>query len=77
MTLMHFAVSPLKTPLERFSEGEITRRELGGLLGDPVSFGETLMLLHERKLPLPRYGRPFSPKGIEALRKALRQARRG
>jgi hypothetical protein len=65
------------TPLQRFSAGEITRRELGHLLGEPISFGETLMKLHEHNLPLPRYGRPFNAQGIEALRMALRQARRG
>ena len=66
-----------KSPLERYSAGEITRQELGHLLGEPVSFGETLMKLHEHRLPLPRYGRPFNAKGIEALRVALRQARGG
>jgi hypothetical protein len=65
------------SPLERFSAGEITRRELGDLLGEPISFGETLMKLHEYNLPLPRYGRPFNAQGIEALRMALRQVRRG
>jgi hypothetical protein len=61
------------SPLERYSAGEITRRQLGELLGEPVSFGETLMMLHAHNLPLPRYGRPFNAKGIEALRLALRQ----
>ena len=70
-------MTPIKSPLERFSAGEITRRELGHFLGESISFGETLMLLHEHNLPLPRYGRPFNPEGIEALRKAWRQARRG
>ena len=66
-----------KSPLERFSAGEITRRELGNLLGEEITFGETLMMLHEQNLPLPRYGRPFNPSGMEVFRKALRQARRG
>jgi hypothetical protein len=70
-------MTPIKSPLERFSAGEISRRELGNLIGQPLSFGEMLMKLHEHSLPLPRYGRPFNPEGIEALRKALRQARRG
>jgi hypothetical protein len=72
------------SPIASFSVGEITRRELGDLLGEPISFGETLMKLHEHKLPLhehnlplPRYGKPFNAKGIEALRVALRQARGG
>jgi hypothetical protein len=66
-----------KSPLERFSAGEITRRQLGHLLGEPITFGETLMLLHEHHLPLPRYGRPFNPNGIKALQAALQQAKRG
>lgn len=57
-----------QTPLERFSAGEITRRELGNLLGQPISFGDMLMQLHEHKLPLPQYGRPFNPAGIELIR---------
>lgn len=78
------AVAPIKpaghapaTPLERYSAGEITRRQLGDLLGEPITFGETLMMLHEHDLPLPRHGRPFNPEGIEALRTASRQFRRG
>jgi hypothetical protein len=66
-------------PIAHYGAGEITRRELGNLLGEPISFGETLMRLHEHELPLrlPRYGKPFNAKGIEALRVALRQARGG
>lgn len=63
------------TPLERFSAGEITRRQLGDLLGQPVSFGETLMMLRQQNLPLPRYGRSFNAQGIEALRLALREVK--
>jgi hypothetical protein len=63
--------------LKRYSAGEITRRELGDCLGEPVSFGETLMLLHQHGLPLPRYGRSFNPKGALALREALRNVKRG
>jgi hypothetical protein len=66
-----------KSPFERYSAGEITRRELSYLLDEPISFGETLMKLHEYNLPLPRYGKPFNAKGIEALRVALRQAQGG
>jgi hypothetical protein len=66
-----------KSALERFSAGEITRRELEHSFGEPISFGETLMMLHEYNLPLPRYGRPFNPEGIKALRKVLRQVKRG
>ena len=70
-------MAPIKTPLERYSAGGITRRQLGHLLDAPISFGETLMMLHEHNLPLPRYGRPFNPKGIEALREAVRETIRG
>ena len=72
-------VTPIakSSPIERFSAGEITRRELGNQLGEPITFGETLMLLHENNLPLPRYGRPFNPKGIEKLREVLRLTKRG
>jgi hypothetical protein len=41
---------------------------LGKLLGEPISFGDMLMMLHDQKLPLPRYGRPFNPQGIELIR---------
>jgi hypothetical protein len=64
----NFLVGSVKTPLERFSAGEISRIELGKLLGEPISFGDMLMMLHEHKLPLPRYGRPFNPEGIELIR---------
>jgi hypothetical protein len=62
-------MTPLKTPLQRFSAGEISRIELGKLLGQPVSFGDMLMMLHKHSLPLPRYGRPFNPKGIELIKR--------
>jgi hypothetical protein len=61
-------MTPIPTPLQRFSAGEISRVELGKLLGAPVSFGDMLMMLHDQKLPLPRYGRPFNPQGIELIR---------
>jgi hypothetical protein len=70
-------MTPIKSPLERFSAGEITRRELGHLLGEPISFGETLIMLHQQNLPLPRYGHAFNADGIEALRNAFRQAKNG
>ena len=60
------------SPIQRFSAGEISRRQLAHLLGAPVSFGEALMMLHAHNLPLPRYGRPFNPAGIEKLREVLR-----
>jgi hypothetical protein len=67
--IAHFSASSVKTPLERFSAGEISRVELGKLLGEPISFGDMLMQLHKHKLPLPRYGRSFNPEGVELIRK--------
>jgi hypothetical protein len=66
-----------KSPLERFSAGEITRRELGNLLGQPISFGDMLMQLHAEGLPLPRYGRPFNPEGIELIRQLASRNKNG
>jgi hypothetical protein len=57
-----------RSPLERFSAGEISRIDLGKLLGSPISFGDMLMMLHENNLPLPQYGRPFNPRGIKMVR---------
>lgn len=57
------------TPLERFSAGEISRIELGKLMGESISFGDMLMLLHEAHLPLPQYGKPCNPDGVELIRK--------
>ena len=56
------------TPIERFSAGEISRIELGNLMGEPISFGDTLMKLHEQGLPLPQYGRAFNPEGVDLIR---------
>lgn len=57
------------TPLQRFSAGEISRRELGNLLGQPISFGDMLMQLHEHNLPLPQYGLTYNPTGVELIKK--------
>ncbi len=57
-----------KSALERFSAGEISRIELGNLLGEPISFGDTLMMLHEAHLPLPRYSKPYNPEGVALLK---------
>jgi hypothetical protein len=68
-------MTPTATPLQRFSAGEITRRELGSLLGEPISFGETLMMLHEQNLTLPQYGKPYNGEAIEIVRQlALRKS---
>jgi hypothetical protein len=63
--------------LARFSAGEISRVELGALVGEPISFGDTLALLLEHKLPLPRYGRDYNPRGIEMVRQLAERAGRG
>lgn len=65
---MNDTTSIQQTPLERFSAGEISRIELGKLLGAPISFGDMLMQLHEHNLPLPRYGKPFNPEGIALIK---------
>lgn len=57
------------SPIASFSVGKISRIELGKLLGHSISFGDTLMQLHENKLPLPDYdGRTFNPYGVELIR---------
>lgn len=58
-------------PIARFSAGEISRVELGRLLGHPISFGNTLAMLHEHNLKLPRYGRPYNPRGAALLRQIV------
>jgi hypothetical protein len=70
-------MTPIATPLQRFSAGEISRVEFGRLIQTDVSFGDVLMMLHDAQLPLPRYGRPFNPEGINLLREALCVAKRG
>lgn len=66
-----------KSPLERFSAGEISRNELGKLLGAPISFGDVLMQLHEHHLPLPRYGKTFNPEGVALLRSWIDRNKNG
>ena len=56
-------------PIERFSAGEISRRELGNLLGAPISFGDTLMMLHKHNLPLPQYGKCYNSEGVELIKR--------
>ncbi len=63
--------------LQRFSAGEISRSELGRLMGAPVSFGDVLMMLHKEKLPLPRYGRPFNPDGIALIQQLAQRNNNG
>ncbi len=70
-------MTPVTTPLQRFSAGEISRRELGNLLGEPISFGDMLIQLHEHNLPLPQYGRPYNPTGVELIRKWAERNRDG
>ena len=70
-------MTPVKSPLERFSAGEISRVELGKLIGHPISFGDMLMQLHEHHLPLPRYGRSFNPEGVELIRQLAERNKDG
>lgn len=77
MNDMTHASNTQSQALKRFSDGEISRIELGHLLGQPISFGDTLAMLHKQGLPLPRYGRPFNPEGITLLREALRVKKSG
>ena len=60
----------LSTPIARFSAGEISRKELGRLIGQPISFGDTLAMLHAENLPLPNYRRAFNPRAVEMIREA-------
>ena len=63
------------SPIARFSAGEISRIELGRLLGHPISFGDTLAMLHQHGLALPRYGRTYNPAAVEMVRQlAVRAA---
>lgn len=58
------------TPIERFSAGEISRIELGRLLGAPISFGDTLAMLHAENLPLPNYRRAYNPRAVQLIRES-------
>ena len=63
--------------LKAYSRGEITRREIGDRIGEPVTFGQLLMQLHAKGLPLPRFpSDPASP-GVELVRKLAEQAANG
>ena len=66
-----------KSPLEQFSAGEISRRQLGNLLGQPISFGDMLVQLHDHHLPLPQYGRTCNPAGVELIKSWAERNRDG
>lgn len=63
--------------LERYSAGEITRKELERALGRDTDFADALRLLHKHELKLPR--RRLYPQGpaVDVLRQQLRRAARG
>ena len=65
------------TPIARFSAGEISRPELGKLLGEPISFGDTLAMLHAHNLPLPRYRRVYNPAANVLLAQILKRRKSG
>lgn len=71
------ATNGAMTPIARFSAGEISRPELGKLLGDPISFGDTLAMLHAHNLPLPRYRRAYNPAGNALLAQILKRRKNG
>jgi hypothetical protein len=66
-----------KSPLERFSAGEISRIDVARLTGEHLSFGKLLGQLHDARLPLPRYSRALNPAGMGLLREILDQNRNG
>ncbi|MBV9735455.1 MAG: hypothetical protein JO209_06055 [Acidisphaera sp.] len=62
--------------LESYSRGEVTRREIGERIGEPVGFGALLMQLHEQRLPLPRVpSDPQSP-GVQLVKWLVQKANR-
>jgi hypothetical protein len=62
--------------LERYSRGEITRREIAEQIGASVSFGALLGQLHEHQLPLPRVpSDPESP-GVQLVKRLAQRAPR-
>jgi hypothetical protein len=61
-----------------YSRAEITRQEVGDRLGEPISFGELLMKLHEYRLPLPRFPSDRNSEAVQLIkRQALRAANGG
>jgi hypothetical protein len=61
-----------------FSRGEITRQEVGDhRLGEPISFGELLMKLHEHRLPLPRFPSDRNSEGAQLIKRLAMRAANG
>jgi len=64
--------------IEAYSRGDISRAELGRLMGKEVDFVDALQMLRRQHLPLPH--RPSDPQsvGVELIRQlASRAARHG
>lgn len=54
--------------LERYSKGELTRREIEDRVDRAVSFGTLLIALGEHGLPLPRIASDPDSPGIRLIR---------
>ena len=60
-----------------YSRAEITRQEVGDRLGEPISFGELLMKLHEHRLPLPRFPSDRNSEGVQLIKRLAMRAASG
>jgi hypothetical protein len=60
-----------------YSRAEITRQEVGDRLGEPISFGELLMKLHEHRLPLPRFPSDRNSEGVQLINRLAMRAANG
>ena len=65
--------SPERELFERFSRGELDRRELARALDREVLFGDALLKLYEYGLPLPRIAPNLDAPGVQVLREVLRR----
>jgi hypothetical protein len=59
--------------LRAYSEARVTRADVAAVFGQPISFGELLMLLGEQDLPLPRFPTDPDSPGRVLLRRLLAQ----
>jgi len=60
--------------VEAYSRGEISRREGGDRLGEPIAFGNLLMKLHEHRLPLPRFASDRNSPGVRLIKRLASRA---
>jgi hypothetical protein len=65
-----------KESLEAYSQGQITRRDIEARVGEPVSFGQLLMQLHEHNLPLPRFPADRQSLGVQLIKRLAERAAR-